>query len=442
MNTETAGNTQALLSTVEDLADDLVLIPVQMEYDQEAQKKLPNLPKGWQNKTWTAAQLRRKIERGEINALAADVQRSALVVVDVDSKKPECNFDEFIEEREQPETWIARTPTGGKHYYYHNPDHQDYASLKDMGVKGVDIQNKALIFLPGSEVPGVGVYSWATDIFETALARPPSWLVPKADQAKAIDPAHAAGLLALRRGADDDDDLIQMVEGAANDGIDRDDWLAVGMGLHFEYAGTDLEDRARDAFLEWTSRRDGGEGKRNMSEARKTWDSFPPPEEVVTRNHVTGGSVAHLLKPGKVEAKPEAKGDDLFQALDLSVLDNLPPRQWVYGRDMIKDYITLLLAQGIGKTSLLIMMAVAMATGRPLLGVDPVRPRRVLLWSGEDNRVEVYRKVKAAMIHFGVTQEQIGDRLIIATSENMPIDLAFENASNESGQPRVATNMA
>ena len=50
----------------------------------------------------------------------------------------------------------------------------------------------------------------------------------------------------------------------------------------------------------------------------------------------------------------------------------IPPRRWIYGRHYIADYASATLAQGAaGKSSLVIVEALSIITGRPLLGVTP-----------------------------------------------------------------------
>ena len=55
---------------------------------------------------------------------------------------------------------------------------------------------------------------------------------------------------------------------------------------------------------------------------------------------------------------------EMFDAL------TLPRREWVYGYDYIKKYISVTAsAGGIGKTSAIIVEALAISTGKDLLGV-------------------------------------------------------------------------
>lgn len=105
----------------------------------------------------------------------------------------------------------------------------------------------------------------------------------------------------------------------------------------------------------------------------------------------------------------------------------LPRRSWLYGRHLIRGEVSATLAPGgVGKTSLAIVEALAMVTGFPLLGQEPADELRVLLWNGEEPADEMRRRVSAAMKHFGILPDMVGDRLFISTGYDMPLVLAEE----------------
>jgi RecA-family ATPase len=106
---------------------------------------------------------------------------------------------------------------------------------------------------------------------------------------------------------------------------------------------------------------------------------------------------------------------------------NLPQRQFLYGRHIIRKYLSALVAPGgVGKTSLIVADAVAMASGRNLIGADPSRRLRVWLWNGEDPRDELERRIAATCLHYGLTKEDIGDRLFLDSGREMEIVLATQ----------------
>ncbi|KOX40269.1 hypothetical protein ADL19_32855 [Streptomyces purpurogeneiscleroticus] len=104
---------------------------------------------------------------------------------------------------------------------------------------------------------------------------------------------------------------------------------------------------------------------------------------------------------------------------------SIPRRQWLYGRHYIRRFTTATVAPGgLGKSSLALVEALAMVTGRPLLGFQVPKPLRVWIWNGEDPREEIERRLAAALIHFDISPEDIGDRLFIDSGRETPIILA------------------
>ncbi|MDR7039836.1 hypothetical protein J2X36_004614 [Methylobacterium sp. BE186] len=103
----------------------------------------------------------------------------------------------------------------------------------------------------------------------------------------------------------------------------------------------------------------------------------------------------------------------------------IPPRRWIYGRHFIRRYVTLTTSPGgFGKTSLLLCEAVAMATGRPLLGIRVPEPLRVWVWNGEDPRDEIERRLAAICLHYGIKPRELNGRLFIDSGRDTPIKVA------------------
>jgi hypothetical protein len=112
----------------------------------------------------------------------------------------------------------------------------------------------------------------------------------------------------------------------------------------------------------------------------------------------------------------------------------IPPREALYGDHRIRRFLSATIAPGgLGKSSLTIVEALAMVTGRPLLEVRPPRPLRVWLWNGEDPFEEIERRVTAAMMHFGLSEADLGDRLFIESGRDFPISLVRA----ERGAPQI-----
>jgi hypothetical protein len=100
----------------------------------------------------------------------------------------------------------------------------------------------------------------------------------------------------------------------------------------------------------------------------------------------------------------------------------IPLRDWIYGRHLIRRHVSATIASGaVGKTSLKIVEALALATGRPLLGQDVPKRSRVWLFNLEDDMTELRRRVSAAMIYYKIKPEDIGDRLHIDGEKSLVI---------------------
>jgi AAA domain len=105
----------------------------------------------------------------------------------------------------------------------------------------------------------------------------------------------------------------------------------------------------------------------------------------------------------------------------------IPKRAWLYGRHYVRKFLTCTIAPGgLGKTSLVIGEALAMASQRPLLGITPIERARVWLWNGKDPADELQRRVVAAMIHHGLTPEDVAGYLFTDVGRQAPIILATQ----------------
>jgi hypothetical protein len=129
---------------------------------------------------------------------------------------------------------------------------------------------------------------------------------------------------------------------------------------------------------------------------------------------------------GGIELEPVVK----FDALDI------PKRQWVLGTFAAKQYLSGLVSPpGVGKTTFLLMLAVALATGRDdIIGMKVHRRGRVLLWNQEDETDELKRRLLAVMTAFVVKWEDIEDdagrpRIILGSGVDRRLMFAKRNAA-------------
>lgn len=124
-----------------------------------------------------------------------------------------------------------------------------------------------------------------------------------------------------------------------------------------------------------------------------------------------------------------------FSGREMSAVE---PRKWLYGKHLIRGYISATVSPGgVGKTTLELTEAIAMATGRNLLGITP---ERVKVWhyNLEDPRDELLRRTWAICKHFTIHHSELEGWLFLDSGR----DCKMIVAEPEDGQirPAIAAN--
>ena len=102
----------------------------------------------------------------------------------------------------------------------------------------------------------------------------------------------------------------------------------------------------------------------------------------------------------------------------------IPRRLWLYGRHYIRRYMSSTIAPGgVGKTSLIITEAAAMASGHNLIGVEPAGRLRIWLWNGEDPREEIERRIAATSMQFNLTEADFEGHLFVDSGRDTEITI-------------------
>jgi AAA domain len=101
----------------------------------------------------------------------------------------------------------------------------------------------------------------------------------------------------------------------------------------------------------------------------------------------------------------------------------IPPRGKLFAGHYYRKLLSATVGPpGIGKTSLQLIESVGMAAGRDLLTGDKLKkPLRVWYWNLEDPYEELERRVAAIVLHYGLTQADIGWRLFINSSHDQEL---------------------
>jgi hypothetical protein len=117
----------------------------------------------------------------------------------------------------------------------------------------------------------------------------------------------------------------------------------------------------------------------------------------------------------------------------------IPPREWIYKPYYIRKFAGSTVATGgAGKSSLLLVEAVAMASGKDLLGIQPEPDLRVWYWNGEDPQDELQRRVQAIFKHYDIKAADIEGRLFLDSGRDLPIRIAeLDNGKTKIAIPIV-----
>jgi hypothetical protein len=148
------------------------------------------------------------------------------------------------------------------------------------------------------------------------------------------------------------------------------------------------------------------------------------------------------------QSPPEASASDDFDDIDLGSFDtpdapeaapdwptvydmfdgaSIEPRRWIYGNHYLRSFVSVLAsAGGIGKTSLQIVEALAIVTGRPLLGEEVKERTNVWIVNLEDPLEEIQRRVIAAMQHYKITPEEVRGRLFVNAGRDFSLKFGIQ----------------
>ncbi len=106
----------------------------------------------------------------------------------------------------------------------------------------------------------------------------------------------------------------------------------------------------------------------------------------------------------------------------------IPRREWLYKPAYIRGNVSVTAGSGArGKSTLIVGEALAMASGKPLLGVKPSTPLRVWYVNLEDDGDELKRRFNAAATHHELTPADIADRLFVDSGCGREIAVASED---------------
>lgn len=328
-------------------------------------------------------------------------EESGIVVVDIDIKKGK-NGRQWERYHDLPTTRKIQTVSGGDHFYFKHPGRKVKTDT-DPFFKGVDIKGDGgYVICPPSD--GYSI------VLDEDVAEMPDWLVELCVAPNATGQKSKAVGLGLSLGFDSEKLLSQITnqDGSWHDKVLRLTGHWIGRG----WSDADILTFAHvitwpGYSVEQTRR----EMKKMTDSGREKWNAPEPVHEYGTALKSNG------------TATPERK--TIFEQWKPIAASDIAPRRWLYGRDYIRKFLTATVAPGgLGKSTLVLAEAIAMASGTPVLGVLPEGGRvkesqlRVGYFNAEDPMDEIQRRVLATCQQYFVSQAALADRLWLASGRD------------------------
>ena len=124
------------------------------------------------------------------------------------------------------------------------------------------------------------------------------------------------------------------------------------------------------------------------------------------------------------EPQPEPPSIITFTPFVWRPTETMRMRQFLYDKNYIRKFVsTTIGAGGIGKSSLVLVELIAMATKLNLLGVPVPDRLRVAYW-GEDPADEIEKRIGAILRFYKIPAEQIEGWLFVDSFRNLPLQIA------------------
>jgi RecA-family ATPase len=142
-------------------------------------------------------------------------------------------------------------------------------------------------------------------------------------------------------------------------------------------------------------------------------------------NDAGGNGAAHSESEEPNQDHGQPKAPFILRPIKKFDTAGIPPREFLFGRHYQRRTVSGTVAPGgTGKSSLVMVEAIAMATGRDLLGEGPAEPRRVWYHNGEDNMLELQRRVGAICQHYNIPMEELESGFFMTSGNEVPLRVA------------------
>lgn len=409
-------------------------------------------------------------------------EKTGFFALDIDNKPGGANGFDWLAEMEAehgplPDTARVTSPNGGLHIYF-----KYVVGTRNRGAlgAGVDIRSEGgYVLAAGSTMANGRSYRWETDTREIADA--PAWLLdlllPKSAPAHTQYNLSAATNNAYVDAAVDRElaDLAGAPMGTRNNALNDAAFsigTIVGAGAISEAeARALLQDVARGWGRDWSrccktienGLKAGMQNPRHIPEpdfpahdntrlvditrmiqrglekGRLREQAAAVDYDLTVREEVLQGRVdipdredreqEFAGHPGPAnDNAPEPQSPITATAFKWIDPKTLPRREFAYGSHFIRKYVSVTVSPGgLGKTSASIAEAMAMVSGRALLGTKPPKRLRTWIFNAEDPRDEMERRIMAACIHYKLKPADLEGHLFLDSGREQELVVAIED---------------
>lgn len=376
----------------------------------QANSKIPAV-RDWENwATTSPKKIKNYWGRSPESNIGLATGPSDLVVLDIDVKGDKNGFEtleavapEFLPAFEDN---IVTTPSGGLHVFY-SRNGDELKNTAGAIAEGIDTRAiGGYVVAPGSKTAD-GPYDGLLNPRSTLKSYPEWFKVQKApikdlpeSEAEAIDVDRAIHYLESQDGA---------VEGA------NGDHQTYGVACQLRDYGLPKESAYGLMLTHYNPK------------CSPPWTSAELKLKIDNAYRYAQNSVgAKTIHAQSIEAQKASETPSTplkaTRASDLNFI--MPKRDWILGTRLITDYVTVTIAPGgVGKSMYTMVEAVAVATGKPLLGEVPHKTGDVIIYNTEDPLDEIQRRVLAICMQYNIDLKEL-NRLHILSGIDDPIRVA------------------
>lgn len=385
--------------------------------------------------------------------------------LDIDNKPGGANGFDWLDEMQAehgplPTTSRVISPNGGMHIYF-----KYVVGTRNRGAlgAGVDIRSEGgYVVAAGSTMSNGRQYKWVDDVRDIADA--PAWLLDLLLPKSAPTHSHYTTSSATNNAYVDAAVDRELADLAAEPMGNRNNALndaAFSLGT-FVGAGALPESEAR-ALLQDVARgwgRDWSRCVKTIENGLKAGMQNPrhiPEPDFPQQDNTRLVDITRMIQNGLAKASKQREDleADSHREQEEAVLDTapqepandndpqqpitatafkwidpkaLPRREFAYGNHLIRKYVSVTVSPGgLGKTSLSLAEALAMTSGKALLGVKPSQRLRCWVFNAEDPRDEMERRIMAACIHYNLKPKDIEGHLFLDSGREQELVVAIED---------------